>query len=1470
MSTTYSRKTDKIIKPLLAFVFTAVFAVGATLQAVPSPKAATGGDPKVVDTAVLSVGFAPQSIAAAQFFGEACMQPQSEILGYLGKAGSFSHDNAAMAGGLMGTSPSSRFDIRATGIIASNSKNMSSYDVTYLKAITGGSSNGFSGYAAYGYYLATIGVDETSRSAQSPAMRPTVGALMTALYLLSELADVMWKVIFDVLNNVHMFTLFDAESVKIGVSENKLTSTDVLNALKSWTSDIYNAAKGIGGVILPVSLAVSLFSWLVLRKATQLGACFKGYLIRLVFITLNVPLLFGCYKTCLSWCGDSNEGYANHIGAQVVLSTFVDFEGWAKNATLSPPQSLAGGGLITTTRLDSVRKVCYDVNKTCNASGATIGDSVAELDSSAKYHESILTIDNESYTITAGHEHASTKDETLYILNLLSRYGNGTKFTSSDWESAYQSTLVKGNKYGQGAHNDLAVLCSLSCNKNNWINERVSDFAGSLGDKTITLTKSEVLDILKQRFSMDGSPFAAKGTLNCVLTSGTLGSNSFMNIGGGSTPTGAPGTPSGLSPMAMYNYLNTDFKDGMIHVYSPESGSDGDKCEHFSVTSVGSGVLKYLYVLDAIVILGSTVIITYSYGLSLLIANIKAMIKIIPQVILAMIGSMKGIAGALILTFAMVCEIVCTFLVYTIVSDLIYGMYKFIEVPVDAAIQSGANGALMEMKEVFVLAVTIGLLAWLTKEALKWRYAIVTATSESVAAVINKLLGTHVSSPNLSSPTLASTHNMYNAAMGAAGIATAAAAVDGATDLGGQSIGDRLGIGADKSTESSSSTASEETSSMTSSGYDDNERANTDTSPDTEVKRGNGTGETNSDGSKQVESLDEVGNGNASADSSANASANASAKPEKSSDGNAVTSNSENTVEGDEINVEAPEDQQGVFVSDTKSDAPQMAGVTMESKNSDGTTTITKTDENGNIVSEEIKDSNGDTMAVRTIDENGKVTTTRDNGDGTQTVTVTGSDGEVISTTTSETTFERTMDSNAPTAAASLGVVDSVAGNGKSSGNYTQNQQSQNTLIYNVDGTPYTQSDKDAGKPFIMKSPDGNTLSQPSSPAGLKTDSKGNVQAVVAVGADGKQNVYTGEQLSAMTGYHSNVNIAAIPAFAQQPNPQGTVMPGGSESSTNVNIAAMPNFTQAPGGSGTISGNSSSTQTVNIGGQSVQLTQEQMIHGATGAVASGVHTQTINQNMSQYTSQATSINASNMSSNSVSYTSGAAGSTDTVTVNNTMPTGTAGATPTAQYANINISGTDASGGGYYASRDTGSVSSQQTIINNTAAPAAAPASAPAVEAVVVESRTSSPSNSGNINIVPPTSNPGLTGAVGFAGGGSSYFTGGDSVNKTVHNNVNVVVTGGGSSSPSAPAQPAYTGGSSWNVSTFNGNNTTNNTTNMSNMAAAKPKTKDESKEADSELLDGLGEGLNSFAENISEQFKENASTYQFTRKSDKK
>ena len=1442
MSTTYSRKTDKIIKPLLAFVFTAVFAVGATLQAAPSPKAATGGDPKVVDTAVLSVGFAPQSIAATQFFGDACMK--QSVWGYLKKSGSadFDMSNSAQVGAFLGTSPSSRFDIRSTGIVATNSKNMSSYDVSYLDQI----GSGFSGYAAYGYYLSVLGLDETSRSAQSPAIRPTVGALMTALYLLSELADTMWRTIFDVLNNVHMFTLFGADSVKIGVSADSLENASFLNSLKQWVNDIYNAAKGIGGVILPVSLAASLFSWLVLRKATQLGSCFKGYLIRLVFITLNVPLLFGCYKTCLSWCGNANEGYANNIGSRVVLSTFVDFDGWVKRGSIVPvssmihPDASIRGKAFTAKKLDSVRAICYDINKNYNIDGLTSIDVIdsGSLISSAKYHQTVLQIDDKYYSIGSG-EHETSNDEATYVLDLLSRYGHSTKITASDWESAYQSTVIKRKLYDAGDHKDLAVLCSLSCNKSNWLNESVHDYAGSLGDTTITLTESEVQGILDRRYSMTGSPFKVEGQLKCVFTGDALTRSSFIDISGGRDEHGVPGTAYGLSPMSMYNYLNTDFKAGSIHVYSPESGSDGDKCEHFAVTSVGSGVLKYLYVLDAIVILGSTVIITYSYGLSLLVANIKAMIKIIPQVVMAMMGSMKGIAGALILTFAMVCEIVCTFLVYTIVNDLIYGMYQFIETPVTQAFTESTAKGLGEMKEVLILAITIGLLVWLTKEALKWRYAIVTATSESVAAVINKLLGTHVSSPNLSSPTLASTQNMYNAAMGAAGLATAAAAADGATDLGGQSIGDRLGIGADKSAESSSSTASEETSSMTSSGYDDNERANTDTSPDTEVKRDNGTGETNSDGSKQVDSLDEVGN--------SDASANASAKSERSPNGNAVTSNSENTVEGDEINVEAPEDQQGTFVSDTKSDAPQMAGVTMESKNSDGTTTITKTDENGNIVSEEIKDSNGDTMATRTIDEDGKVTTTRDNGDGTQTVTVTGSNGEVISTTTSETTFERTMDSNAPTAAASLGVVDSAAGNGKSSGNYTQNQQSQNTLIYNVDGTPYTQSDKDAGKPFVMKSPDGNTLSQQSSPAGLKTDSNGNVHAVVAVGADGKQTVYTGEQLSAMTGSHSNVNIAAIPAFAQQPNPQGTVMPGGSEASTNINIAAMPNFTQAPGGSGIASGNSSSTQTVNIGGQSVQLTQEQMIHGAAGAVASGVHTQTINQNMSQYTNQATSVNASNMSSNSVSYTSGAAGSTESM--------------PTAQYTNINMSGTDASGGGYYASRDTGNVSSSQTIINNTAA------AAPAAKTIVVESQTSSPSNGGNINIVPPTSNPGLTGAVGFAGGGSSYFTGGDSVNKTVQNNVNVVVAGGGSSAQSAPAQPAYTGGSSWNVSTFNGNNTTNNTTNMS---AAKPKTKDESKEADSELLDGLGEGLNSFAENISEQFKENASTYQFTRKSDKK
>src|SRR5699024_9069666 len=113
------------------------------------------------------------------------------------------------------------------------------------------------------------------------------------------------------------------------------------------------------------------------------------------------------------------------------------------------------------------------------------------------------------------------------------------------------------------------------------------------------------------------------GTLRHFETEGT--SNGDVGDCGRklSTPGGAP-MACNLSPLAMYNYLNTDFGSTSLHTYSSgRSSSEATRSVHNSVSMVGTGTMSFIYWFNAVVLLGAFVTIGFGYAFAMIIGNLR-------------------------------------------------------------------------------------------------------------------------------------------------------------------------------------------------------------------------------------------------------------------------------------------------------------------------------------------------------------------------------------------------------------------------------------------------------------------------------------------------------------------------------------------------------------------------------------------------------------------------------------------------------------------------------------------------------------------------------------------------------------------------------------------------------------------------------------------------------------------------------
>lgn len=617
--------------------------------------------------------------------------------------------------------------------------NVVGYDSLRAKDSEGASYKGVLEYTQYGALLNALGLDSTSTGLSLHLTNVFFGGIMIMLYLLAGGIDTIFSAVVWILDTLNPFRVFYT-----GVSKASAAMADGMTggqgvpewmkSLDTWFSGWYQALVNLSWTVLtPLFLFTFLLSALMWKKGQALSGL-KKLLVRVLFLAFGLPLIGSLYTASLSVMKDATAG-AGMGATRVILSTFVDFETWAKINRLAVPDGAelswdVGKQAPTGASVNHLRQTSVAINKLANPAFQNIADiNVSQLGS--------VSTDATAEDAGSGNLSALAYTGTM---DMLLRYMRSDVYESSDFETAAKARLSAnaGQSDETGA---LARSCATT-----WFNVQTDGSTkpdGQADGKCSKLKASENPVLTTSGRGLYVQPY---GELRTFKTDASPRPGAFVLMNGGSAEN------ANLSSLAMYNYLNTSFDKNALTVYSSSNAvSKATREYHGSVNLVGSSGVNWLYWLNSSVTLLCFVVLGLGYAFGMLTGAIKNSLHIITAVPFATIGSLAGIAKVLIYTFTMITEIIGTMFIYRLVQEIIVSVPSIFEGGLEHMYNSlGGFGDFLRNSgyvTLFTAIVSTVVLLILTVKMMHFRGAFVKGLNEAVTKIVDKFLDTNVLPP---------------------------------------------------------------------------------------------------------------------------------------------------------------------------------------------------------------------------------------------------------------------------------------------------------------------------------------------------------------------------------------------------------------------------------------------------------------------------------------------------------------------------------------------------------------------------------------------------------------------------------------------------------------------------------------------------------------------------------------------------
>lgn len=603
-------------------------------------------------------------------------------------------------------------------------------------------SSAFQGMADYAYFGATLqgmGLDGTSTGLSPDFLNWIGGGIVMLLFVLGGAVDFIFNAIVSMLSLLNPFKLFWLGLSSInpeladGMVGNGNPDVGPLSGVVSFIGGWFQVLNGLAwGVMVPIFIAVLAFS-LVLFKKLDRGSAVKKFIVRLMFIGLGLPLLGSMYTGMIDSMADASSS-GNTGSARVVLSTYVDFEKWATNSRLAIPDGAViewdtRAGQPSGAAQAGVRNTALAINN------QTLGLNLNPIISADSFDASWANQIMEGKEVDA-RTSAATFSTTV---DLLGRFMTGAQVSAASFETITKGDLSQSRFFAEHRGDDTVK---------GWFEGLTKD-AAALNEENPRVNPIVAVrpgSGLRAESAGSGVRAFSSSTAGCTFTGTTI-------VSGGD---GGP-RACNLSPLAMYNFLNTDFGSTSMQMYSSSNvASEATRSIHNSVNQVGTGTMSLLYWMNAVTLLGAFVLIGFGYAFALLFANIRRSFQIITAVPFAQIGALAAIAKVIIYSLALILEVLVTIFVYMIVQEFLTSLPQLIEMPFAAILRDGAGGPLAGFVSflvsgwgfslVITLCSMIGVIGF-TVLALRVRKSFVKAVEEAVTKLVEKFVGASAGLP---------------------------------------------------------------------------------------------------------------------------------------------------------------------------------------------------------------------------------------------------------------------------------------------------------------------------------------------------------------------------------------------------------------------------------------------------------------------------------------------------------------------------------------------------------------------------------------------------------------------------------------------------------------------------------------------------------------------------------------------------
>lgn len=728
-------KNKTIPKLLVSLILTVVMMCGVT---------AVHADDSV------DVSFYERSSAVMHAFGNTLAPSATDMkssgTSYLLTRSDGGSINAGQAAGLLGYADNASDQKGVVGWLTSSFSNSSStfsYDqlskipLPNGKTVTTDSSgkilqqNALTTYAYYGKALHDMGLDKTTADGGG-IVNKIFGLIVQGVYMLSSLAPLMFSVALKFLMVLNPFLLFDTV-IQFGSK-----SDSILGAAAGYVGKLYSTITQFStGFLIPIFFAVTLFSIFIFRSTKASNKIWR-YVLRVFVIVTAVPLIGATYTGTLKNLKDNtttSSKYADYL----VYSSFVDFEGWAKQTRLAPPNAdysnknttsiaVKANGEVDGSDIPS-RALVLAINKLSHP-------DVSFLDGTSD------TKDNIWNTIGAdgGKDDANLKSA---VSDMLRRYTDGDLYTSSDYEG-YAKASINEKMRPNG-------ISSPSATKgiNKMITIKSDDFEsnaqlgifGSNPNFDTNNTKSNADDdfmgIYHQSIYNAGELTRDPQT-NVYKTSHV----SDVILGGKIEPIGDKSAGAGLTPLGMYNYLNTEFNTTSMTVYSSDKSSSAFvKRSHYSVVFAGDNFGLLIGMISLIAVMTSLTIVSLVYSFGMIRIAFASIPRITAGVFGTTFGSLGSFAKLLVSTLILIIEIVGSMFLYSFTENIMVSIMANLDTFATIMGLGGNANALSKSTTILINLFTIILAIIIMIVSIKNRKKFVKIFEEVANEAIKKLMG---------------------------------------------------------------------------------------------------------------------------------------------------------------------------------------------------------------------------------------------------------------------------------------------------------------------------------------------------------------------------------------------------------------------------------------------------------------------------------------------------------------------------------------------------------------------------------------------------------------------------------------------------------------------------------------------------------------------------------------------------------